>query len=90
VLAKHIISRVLFYARAKHQRDSIPPTYTKRGIKMGNDTKIPGKRRRRCAICDNLKYGVKILTNPYTKEFENEEIKEAICPNCYKELSNEI
>jgi hypothetical protein len=51
-----------------------------------NDKKIPGKRRRRCEICNMLKYGVTKLWGRIIKDVRGKEHEEAICPECYKDL----
>ena len=55
-----------------------------------NDKKIPGKRRRRCDICKYLKYGIEYTINPYESDINNTNIKERICPECYKNLQKDI
>ena len=55
-----------------------------------NDKKIPGKRRRRCEICGNLKYGVANIINPYDEDVRNLKHKQLICQECFNILKKEI
>ena len=55
-----------------------------------DDKKIPGKRRRRCEICNHLKYDVVITINPYSEDIDGIEVKEAICTDCYNSLQKDI
>jgi hypothetical protein len=59
-------------------------------VGLMDDKKIPGKRRRRCKICNHLKYGVVITINPYTEDIDGIEVKEAICPDCYNSIQSDI
>ncbi len=55
-----------------------------------DDEKIPGKRRRRCEICNKLKYGVTYTINPYLEDIKGIEHKQLICPECYNNLKKDI
>ena len=57
---------------------------------MSDDNKIPGKRRRRCEICNCLKYGVFKDVNPYDEDIHGEENVQTICEECYKNLQDDI
>jgi len=55
-----------------------------------DDKIIEGQRRRRCDICHQLRYGVQTRINPYNQDVKGIEIKQAICPDCYNILQNDI
>jgi len=55
-----------------------------------DDKKIEGKRRRRCDICHQLRYGVLTRINPYNEDLHGITVKQAICPGCYNVLQSDI
>jgi len=55
-----------------------------------DDKKIERKRRRRCEICNHLKYGVRKTINPFKEDINGLKVKESICPDCYNSLQNDI
>jgi len=59
-------------------------------VGLMDDKIIEGKRRRRCEICNHLKYGVRTTINPYKEDIDEIKIKEAICPDCYNSLQSDI
>jgi hypothetical protein len=59
-------------------------------VGLMDDKKIPGKRRRRCEICNHLKYGVERIINPFNQDVKGIEIIQAICPDCEDILLRDI
>jgi len=57
---------------------------------MPDDEKILGKRRRRCNVCNFLKYDVAKIVNPYDEDVKGFTHEEPICRNCYQILLDDI
>ncbi len=55
-----------------------------------DDKKIHGKPRRRCEICNCLKYGVVKIINPYDQDVNGVEHEQAICASCCETLKKDI
>ena len=57
---------------------------------MSDDKKIPGKRRRRCNICNFLKYDVAKVVKPYDEDVKGIKHEEPICMDCYTNIQDDI
>ena len=57
---------------------------------MSDIKDISERRRKRCENCNELKFGVHKMINPYTEDIEGIQIWEWLCHECYGSLCMDI